>query len=107
MITPEDKVALYDATIEQLDKEHAEMLANQPMPTGNRKTVSDEVAQRMVAEKAYQDKKQRLIELRNEAMEVSPGVASFLNETKVPSKFDVDEGTEKLDDSNEIQGKSI
>ena len=26
MITPEDKVALYDATIEQLDKELAEML---------------------------------------------------------------------------------
>ncbi len=107
MITPQEKVAMYDATIEQLDKEHAEMLANQPTPTGNRKAVSDEVGQRMVAEKAYQDKRQALIQLRNEAMPVSPGVASFLSDKKIPSKFDVDAGTDFLDTSMELEGKPI
>jgi hypothetical protein len=102
-----ERARIYQAMIDELDVKHKELLDSQPEVTGNQKDIFTTVSQRMLAEKQYLDERQKLIELRNEATEVSPAVAEYLKPKKVESKFDLDSGTTTIDNSNIMEGKKL
>lgn len=103
-----DKVKLYQSMIDKLDQEHEAKLNAQPIQKGNRREVYDQVSKRMLDQKAYQDERAKLVSLLNDAIGVSPAVKQFLNPEPTLSKFDVDEGREKEDDSlTPLGGKVI
>lgn len=110
-MTQDDKVLFYDGHIADLDKEHTEALESQGEIQGNNLAVRTEIANRQSANIKYLRERERLIKLRNEAMDVSKGVADYIAQKKAKapaSKFDLDAGTDKVDDSlNPLGGKKI
>lgn len=103
-----DKVKLYQSMIDKLDQEHEAKLNAQPIQNGNRQAVYEQVSKRMVAQKAYQDERAKLVSLRDDAIGISPAVAKFLNPEVTPSKFELDAGRTKEDDSlSPLGGKVI
>lgn len=103
-----EKVEMYNLMIEQLDNEYAETLKAQEISAGNQNEVFGQVAKNMVAEQTYQRERHRLVNLKNEATPLSSGVEKFINPGKVESKFEVDAGTSKVDNSlNPLGGKKL
>jgi hypothetical protein len=104
-----DKVEYLNGMIEDLDKNREAEIAAQSEITGNNMQVHTDVAARQSAGIKYERERQRLINLRNEAMEVSSGVSDFISGgKKYESKLDVQEGRSKVDDSlNPLGGKKI
>jgi hypothetical protein len=104
----EQKFNTYSDMIADLDREHSETLAAQDKPTGDRAEIYTEVSRRIIKQNEYELKRQKLVELRDDAMGVSPAVEAFLNPKKIESKFDVDSGKTKIDDSlNPLGGKKL
>lgn len=104
----QEKTNEYEKMIADLDREHAEALAAQTEPTGNKNEVYHEVSRRMAFQNGYEKKREKLDQLRVNSMEVSSSVKNFLEPNYTPSKLDVDEGREKLDNSLfPLGGKSI
>lgn len=93
------KVNTYNQMIAELDNEHAAKSANEAELTGNNAAIYDELAKRMLTQRDYEDKRRKLVELRDDAIGVSPAVEQYLNPQKVVSKFEVDKGTFKPDTS--------
>lgn len=110
-MTQEEKVLFYDGAIADMDKKHAESLESQGEIQGNKLAVHTEIANRQSANIKYIRERERLIQLRNEAMPVSKGVADYIAQKKASapaSKFDLDNGSATLDDSlNPLSGKSL
>lgn len=101
------KVQLIDAKIQDLDKNHNDAIANQETPNGTNFEVHSRVAQNMVSQRAYEIERKNLVQFRNDSMGVSPGVLEFLAPKKVESKFDVENGTAKIDNSLQMEGRQI
>lgn len=103
-----EKTKMYDAMIQDLDRQHEEEKSSQLAAAGNRREVYNQVGKNMLFEKEYLDKRKKLVELKNDSIEVSPGVEAWLNPKKVETKFDLDNGSATLDDSlNPLSGKSL
>lgn len=98
-------IAALDAEIAALDKSFVEVDIKQ----GNQAEIYDQVAKRAYNQTSYESKRSRLVKLRNELEGPSPAVQNFLKgETKVESKFDVEAGKAKIDNSLfPLGGRSI
>lgn len=101
------KTEIYESMILELDQKHSESLANQEPVTGTHLEVHNAVAQRMVDQNNYQIERQKLVELKNDSRPLSKGVQDFLNPQRVVSKFDVDLGAVKIDNSLQPLGGKI
>lgn len=103
------KADSYRELLAKLDDDHLAELEAREMATGNQAEVYAEVGRRAVADREYQTKRSRYLEAINaEEEEISSGVADFLKKDEPVSKFDVDSGKSKLDDSmNPLSGKQI
>ena len=103
-----EKADVYRELLAKLDADHQEEIKAREMATGNQSEVFSEVGRRAVADREYQTKRKRYLEAINEEEEVSSGVENFLKKEEPVSKFDVDSGRAKLDDSlNPLGGKKI
>lgn len=101
------KKELIEAKIQELDKNHFDAIANQEAPNGTNFEVHSRVAQNMVNQRAYEIQRKNLVQMRDNSMGVSPGVLDFLAPKKVESKFDVENGTAKIDNSLQMEGRQI
>ena len=112
-MTEADKaiIEIYKKQIADLEKEYYTAKQNQGEITGNQADVFQQVGQNMLAEKEFHDKKMQLENAIADIVGVSEGVTAFLDKTKKPlefSKFDVDAGKEKIDNSlNPFVGKAL
>lgn len=109
-MTEADKamVGVYNKMIEDLENEYFTAKQNQEQITGSQNEVYQKVGQNILAENKFYEKKRELERLRDEAIGVSSGVEAFLNNKPETSKFDVDAGKVKIDDSlNRLGGKAL
>lgn len=109
-MTEADKamVGVYNKMIEDLENEYFTAKQNQEQITGSQNEVYQKVGQNILAENKFYEKKRELERLRDEAIGVSSGVEAFLNSKPEASKFDVDAGEVKIDDSlNRLGGKAL
>ena len=93
--------------IAELDKEHAEHLAGQPIATGNPVEVMDEVQRRTTITMNYQKKRENLQRSLVESQEVASGVQSFLNPILLVESQDVTPAVKAFLKGNSLPGKSI
>ena len=100
----EEKLKLYQGMIADLDREHAEFLA-QPIPQGNQAEVYRQVQKNAITDLRYREKRRQLEKAISDLTPVSPAVEAYLNPIKIYSKFDVLEGVTEPD--NQLQGKEL
>lgn len=102
------RVEVYRSMLEQLDADYQKDVESREQPTGTQAEVYAEVGRRAVADREYQNQRQQYLQAINDEEEVSPGVANFLKKDETVSKFDVDSGKAKPDNSlNPLGGKQI
>jgi hypothetical protein len=101
------KTELYESMIEDLDNNHNELMKSQEMATGTKFEIRSIIAQRMVEQSKYEKDRRALVQLRNDSMPLSKGMQEWLAPKKIESKFDVENGTAKIDTSLETQGKMV
>ena len=103
------KQEIYKAMIEDLDAKFIAGQTNQQAATGNQNQVFGEVGKRMSERRTYEIERDRLVKLMHEAEGPSPAVAAFIGPQDPPaSKFDLDNGTDKIDTSLQpLGGKQI
>lgn len=107
MLSKEDKALIIDVAISELDKKHREKLESQNI-TGNKATVYNTVAKNMVDQRNYEIERQRLVQLRENTIGISPEVAEFLNpKPPMAGKLDVIESKAEIDRSIETPGKEL
>ena len=75
-------VSKVDAQIASLDKEFTQ----QEVKPGTESEVLDQVGQRQIAQRIYDDRRRRLVKLRNEATGPSQAILDFLKEEKKEGK---------------------
>jgi hypothetical protein len=80
-------------------------IANQETPNSTNLEVHNRAAQNMVHQRNYENHRKKLVEMRNDSTEVSTAVLDFLSPTKTESKFDVENGTAKINYSLKKEGK--
>jgi len=101
------KTEFLDHLIAELDQNHKDAISNQETATGNKLEVYTQVSRNMSIQRNYENDRTKLVKMRNESVPISKGVQDFLAPKKVESKFDVENGTAKIDTSLETQGKMI
>lgn len=114
-MTEEQKIALecVEAEIKALDAEYQEWKNQRVAPTGTQAQVLQHVGENAMKERDYLNKRQMYERTKADIIGVSDGVKSFLEskKTKQPleySKFDVDAGVVKVDNSlNPFGGKDL
>lgn len=80
-------ISKIDAQIQSLDKEFTQ----QEIKPGTESEVLAQVGQRQIAQRIYDDRRRRLVKLRDEATGPSQAVLDFLKgDKKIESKFDLD-----------------
>lgn len=100
MLSKEDKALIIDVAISELDKKHREKLESQNI-TGNKAEIYGSVAQNIVDQRNYEIERQRLVQLRENTIGISPEVAEFLN-PKPPMMGKLDVEAEKVEDDNSL-----
>lgn len=101
------KTELLNSMITELDQKHNDAIAKQETPNGTNLDIQNQVAQNMVSQRNYEVERKKLVKMRDESIAVSPGVLNFLAPKKVESKFDVENGTAKIDNSLQMEGRQI
>lgn len=103
-----EKAEIYRELLAKLDADYQKEVESREMATGDQAAVFSEVGRRTVADREYQTKRQQYLQVINDEDEVSSGVANFIKKDEPVSKFDVDSGKAKLDNSlNPLSGKQI
>lgn len=106
----QEKFEIYDAMIDELDQQREVKIKEHEIITGNQNEVYTGVGRRILEQRAYEEKRIKLVELREEARGVSEGVEAYLKrEEPLSSKFDLDSGKAKIDTSysQPLGGKQI
>jgi hypothetical protein len=103
------KADSYRELLAKLEADYQKEVESREMATGNQNEVYAAVGKRALADRDYQEKRQRYLQAINDEDELSPAVAEFIKPKEAPaSKFDVDSGKAKPDTSmNPLGGKQI
>lgn len=101
-------VKTYDAMIDELKKQRQEVLDRQEAPTGNSAEMFQQLGERVREEAEYRKRLSAYTRLRDEALGMSSTIKDYLNPKPTVSKFDVDAGKVKEDNSlNPLGGKKL
>lgn len=101
-------IQIFEKQIADLKKEHDTNYNNQPEITGNRAEIYQKIGENMMKEREYLRQIKQLEDAIADIIGVSPAVAAYIEKPPVESKFEVDAGTAKIDNSlNPMEGKSL
>lgn len=91
----------------KLDQQHQDAITQRETATGSNAEIFANVNRNILDNQKYMNERKSLVKILNDITPVSKGVEDFLLPTKIESKFDVENGIAKIDNSLQIEGRQI